>query len=440
MKKVLLLLSVVTLVLTAVFVVGCAKDAQDVYAVSVSVPPQKLSYYAGEALDMTGCKLLVRTHSGNDYTVDVTNDMVKGFNNNYGDHTMTISYEIGSSVFNTTLKYSVTNPFAVSAEITKNPDKLVYVDGDRVDLSGIVVRVKFSDGSEGDRTENAFSVTPAIVTMGMSEVSAKINNVTVTIPVTVEQKAVSAITVSTLPKTSYLEGDYFDATGMVVKYVYNNGEIGSVATYFVDSQEPLRYGETSVEVFTYNANAKLTAKVPIIVEKRNVSSIVADISKIKTVFLKDMPVDLEGLTATVVCEDSTIIAELDDLDLYVGGVPLSSKTLPVGTSKVDVYYKYATDSTAHDTVTITVTSEIVLTGFKLVSPIEQTEYQVGDEVSLRGLWLFGVYNDGSEEEVANGFDFAEGVTYSPETVAEDDTEIVLSYKNLTYSIPITVVE
>lgn len=442
MKKILLLFIALSLIITVGLSVGCdKKDASDIYAVSISVSPNKLTYYAGESLDMTGCKLLVRTHSGNDYTVDVTNDMVSGFDNTYGDHTMTISYEVKGATFNTRLKYNVTKPLATKAEIVSAPDKIAYVDGDAVDLTGFVAKVTFSDGSEGERTENAFSVTPSVVSMNTTEIIAKINNISLTIPITVEAKKVNAIKVTTLPKTTYVEGDSFDPTGMKVKYVYNNGEVSGDANYYLSSYEPLLYGDEYVEVIAYNAGEQLTTKVAVTVQARILSVISVDLTEVKRIFLKDMPVDLTGLRATVVCADgTTIVAEKDDLVLYVGGVAIDNKNFTVGNHNIDVYYKYATDSDVHDTFTVTVTAERVLTQFKVISEAEITEYHVGDEVSFRGLWIFGVYNDDSEEQVIDGSDFAEGVTYTPEVIEETTTEIVISYKDLTYSIPITILE
>ena len=115
-------------------------------------------------------------------------------------------------------------------------------------------------------------------------------------------------------------------------------------------------------------------------------------------------------------------------------------TLSAGEYSLDVYYKFATDSTVRDSFTIIVTDSIDIVEIKEFSPAEITEYQVEDSVSLRGLRLFAVFNDNSEIEIVNGGDIAQGVSYSPEFIGSDTTQIVITYMGLTYSYQITVLD
>ena len=82
-------------------ITGVSKDlcvrvrtAEVIDCVKLSLPPYKLIYTEGkDPLDVNGCKLIIEYKSGNSATVDVTPDMVSGFDNTGpGAQTLTVSY------------------------------------------------------------------------------------------------------------------------------------------------------------------------------------------------------------------------------------------------------------------------------------------------------------------------------------------------------------
>ena len=73
---------------------GVLPPNQTVQSIQIAQNPDKLSYlHTLEALDVTGGKLLLTYADGSTATVDITADMVDGFNNaNIGTNTITVSY------------------------------------------------------------------------------------------------------------------------------------------------------------------------------------------------------------------------------------------------------------------------------------------------------------------------------------------------------------
>ena len=71
-------------------------------------PPNKLEYILGESLDLTGAKLKAYYNYGSPAVIDVTYDMVYGYNKNVsGEQTITVTYK----EFVTSFKITVINPY-----------------------------------------------------------------------------------------------------------------------------------------------------------------------------------------------------------------------------------------------------------------------------------------------------------------------------------------
>lgn len=124
-------------------------------------------------------------------------------------------------------------------EITTTPTKTSYKAGEKISLSGMVVKANYSDGSSQDIT-SACTFSPAAGTV-VYEDTDKITvtwvwdkaNITyqTSQPITVA-RVLSAITISTQPtKRSYAQGDKLDLSGMVVRATYTSGKTAIVTGY-----------------------------------------------------------------------------------------------------------------------------------------------------------------------------------------------------------------
>jgi len=80
-------------------------------------------------------------------------------------------------------------------------------------------------------------------------------------------KTLESISITSLPtKTDYVEGDFFDRTGMVVTALYSDSSTSKVTTYTVDKTGALKLTDTTVTVTyqkkTATLNITITAKPP----------------------------------------------------------------------------------------------------------------------------------------------------------------------------------
>lgn len=124
-------------------------------------------------------------------------------------------------------------------EVTTAPTKTSYKAGEKINLSGMVVKASFSDGSSQDITSQC-TFSPSAGTT-VYENTTKINVTWVWDKVNVTYKTSQAITVTrvlssiaitTQPtKMNYTKGETLNLSGMVVKATFNSGNSAVVTSY-----------------------------------------------------------------------------------------------------------------------------------------------------------------------------------------------------------------
>lgn len=170
-----------------------------------------------------------------------------------------------------TMKKVTINPAPIPTELVlTSPTKTSYTAGETLDLTGIAVKAKFSDGTEQDVTSEC-TFSPANGTVlyeDTSEVVVSWNHggaatYTAKQPITVK-RVLTGLSITTQPaKTSYYKGDTLDLTGMVVTATFNSGateEVTSLCTSNPAAGSALSsYGTVTVTVtYTENGVTKTT--------------------------------------------------------------------------------------------------------------------------------------------------------------------------------------
>ena len=131
--------------------------------------------------------------------------------------------------------------FPTGIAITTPPTKTSYKAGESINISGMVVKASYSDGTEADVTsECTFSpsagtvvyedTSKITVTWTWSELGTPMTYTT-NQQITVT-RVLSSISITTQPtKTSYVKGETLDLSGMVVKATFNSGATANVTGY-----------------------------------------------------------------------------------------------------------------------------------------------------------------------------------------------------------------
>ena len=181
----------------------------EVDSLTITTAATKTSYLEGETLDTTG---LVVTATAGLLSGNVTSECVitPQVLDTPGTQTITIAY--GGQ----TVTYDVTVA-AITLSITTQPTKTDYIQGETLDLTGIVVTASATGYTEDVTADCTFSPAngSTLSTAGTITITATYGSKTATTSVTVN--AISAIAITTQPtKTAYILGDTLDLTGLVV--------------------------------------------------------------------------------------------------------------------------------------------------------------------------------------------------------------------------------
>ena len=136
-----------------------------------------------------------------------------------------------------------------SIEVTKQPKKTSYYEGDVFDASGMEIEVTYEDDSK--RTvAGGFEYDKTPLGKDTDMVTVSFGGKIAEIAISVQELVLEEISIDTPPtKTEYVEGEYFNPSGMVVKAKYNSGNTVEITDYTY-SREALKKGDTEV-VITY---------------------------------------------------------------------------------------------------------------------------------------------------------------------------------------------
>lgn len=200
-------------------------EAKSISSITMSSLPNKLSYIENyEELDISGGKVKLNYNNGTSDVIDLTEDMVVGFDNStVGKCTIDVYYEGVMTSFDVNIiARSVTD-----IEMARFPDNLIYLEGrDALDTTGGKIRVYYNDN-----TEEEIDLTPAMVS-GFSNSSVGVRTLTVTyqgktttFEVEIIEKTLIGIEIADLPaKLTFIEGkDYLSVTGGRIRLLYDNG-------------------------------------------------------------------------------------------------------------------------------------------------------------------------------------------------------------------------
>ena len=170
--------------------------------------------------------------------------------------------------------YIVPSADVTSIEVTTAPTKTEYMAGEAFDPTGMVVTATFDDGSSQvvtDYTLNPDTTTPLTADVESIEISYTYDDKTVTTtqPITVTERIVQSIEITANPaKMSYVVGQEFDQTGMVVTATYDNGDPADVTSECTFSPSVFEEtGESVTVTVTHNPSQKTATLNVKVIEK-----------------------------------------------------------------------------------------------------------------------------------------------------------------------------
>ena len=203
--------------------------------IEITTNPNKTAYEEGEKFDKTGMVVTAiysdsSKETVTDYAYTPTGSLTKN------DTKITITYKDKTATVTITVKEKtppVVEKTLEKIEVTTNPNKTEYEEGEKFDKTGMVVTAVYSDNSRETVTDYTYAPTGSL-TANDKRVIITYKGKTTTISISVKkiEKVLERLEITAPPsKTTYKEGEKFDSTGMVVTAIYSDGTREIITNY-----------------------------------------------------------------------------------------------------------------------------------------------------------------------------------------------------------------
>ena len=383
--------------------------------IAIKTLPNNTTYYVGDTLDTTGLTLTATYNNGTTKTITSGFTCTPTTLDTAGAQKITVSYGGKTTSFNLTVENVVLSKIAIKT----NPAKTSYYAGDTLNTSGLTLTATYNNGTTKTIT-NGFTCTPTTLsTAGTQKVTVTYGGKTANFNVTVTAVTVSSISIKTTPsKMSYFVGDTLDTTGLTLTATYNNGTTKTVSSGFTCTPEALNTAGSQEITVTYSGK---TTTFDVNVENIALLSIAIKTNPTKTSYYVGDTLNTSGLTLTATYNNGTT-------KTISSGFACTPTTLDaIGTQMINVVYG---EKTAEFTVNVTAVS---VSSIAVKTMPLNTEYFVGDTLSMEGLTLTVTYNNGKTETVSSGF------TCTPTVLETEGTQkITVAYGGKTASFNVSV--
>ena len=377
--------------------------------ISIKSNPSKVEYLEGkDAFDVTGGKITLKYESGKTEDIDMTKDMVSGFDNTkVGKQTLTVTYEGKTATFDVTIKAKS----LAGISIKSNPSKVEYLEGkDTLDVTGGKITLTYDNGTTED-----IDLTKDMVS-GFDNTKVRKQTLTVTyegktatFDVTVKAKSLSEISIKSNPtKLEYVEGTDLDVTGGKITLTYDNGTTEEVdlTKEMISGFDNTKVGKQTLTV-TYEGK---TATFDVTIKAKSVSEISIKSKPDKLEYIEGSKLKVTGGKITLTYDNGTT----EDIDMTKEMISGFDNT-KVGKQTLTVTYEGKTA-----TFDVTVTEK-----GKIEEDTEQQEKNAGQasiEVDDDAIDL----TEEEEEAMDDGLDIIVSleVTDITDTVPEEDKKLV----------------
>ena len=231
------------------------------------------------------------------------------------DEKVIVTYGGKSAEFEITVKENT----VTKLEITEQPTKIEYIEGQNFDATGMVIKGILLDGTEKEITDYTIENGRGL-SKNIKEVEIKYGKFSMYVPITVKENIVTKIAITKQPdKTQYFIGESFDKTGMIVTATFLDGTKKEITNYQITKTDALGIKDKiiTIECDGMTADIAITVKeiVYTVLEGENRKfiknydkdisiKIDADVTLFQKVFIDDEEIDKSNY---VITSGSTIV-------------------------------------------------------------------------------------------------------------------------------------
>ena len=349
--------------------------------VSVISWPLKTEYMTGDELVLDGCMINVVYTSGASELLSVTPDMISGYDNTQvGEQTVSVTYRGQTDSFPVTV---TERPAVTGISLITLPQTTEFRVGTAFDFSGAQLKVSYSDG-----TMQMIPVTEAMTSggninrIGKHTITVTYGGQSTTFEVTVTPVSLSSLRLATLPqKTTYLEGQELDLTGMTLYAVMNNETENPVTSGYTVSGYESTVGTHKVTI-QYMGK---TVAFEVTVQQKTLVSLVLEKAPTRKEYIAGEAFDDTGMKL-VATYDNGDVETVTDYELSGFDALPGEKTVVITLGGKYVSFP------------ITVRAREI-TDFRITSYPVKLAYLQYEDMDLTGMEVKVTYNDGTTELV-----------------------------------------
>lgn len=196
-----------------------------VSSISVASMPEKTDYVQGDSFDSTGLEINVWYDNGNQALVNAGFTTTPEKFRDAGSQTVTVNYMGAACSFSVNVEKG--EPTVESLSVMKMPAKTVYTVGDRMDSSGLSIRVYTDQGYE-DISSGFTCIPNSFMAAGTQTVTVqyKGKSCTFTVEVKEAEEQLQGISINSMPsKLSYIRGEQLDTAGLTLLISTSSGNM-----------------------------------------------------------------------------------------------------------------------------------------------------------------------------------------------------------------------
>ena len=224
--------------------------------------------------------------------------------------------------------------------------------------------------------------------------------------------ALTGIAVTAAPaKTSYVEGQSFDPTGMEITAAYSDGTSEVVSGWTVTDGEALTAGKQSVTISYTEDGVEATTTQAVTVVTKVPTALTVKTAPAKTAYVAGQAFDPTGMVVVATYNDGTS-AETKSY-VVIGGDALTE-------GQTSVTISYTSGETVTTTQAITVVAKVP-TGITVKKAPAKTAYVAGENFDPTGMVVEAAYNDGTTAEIT-GYEVING-----NALTAGQTSVTISY-------------
>lgn len=401
--------------------------------ISIESAPSNTTVKEGQKLDVTGGTVKVVYDNGTSKVVDLTADMVSGFDNTkIGEQEVTVTFVEGNVSKTTTFQVTVVEKAVEAIVLTSAPTNLTVLEGKEIDFAGATLKVVYDNGTEDFNV----ALTKDMIS-GFDNRKIGEQNITVcyagkelkdAFTVTVIEKSVKNVEITKNDVTEVKEGKVLTFAGELT-VTYDNGDVETVAftsdavkvdTSAVDTTKPGTYKVSLA--YTDKKNETHTLSYDVVVVEKVLEKIEITTKPSKTSIVEGTKLDVTDGVITLYYDNDTTATVAMTNDMISG-----FDNAKIGNQTVTVTYA---GKTTELEVTVAAKSVAEVT---LVSAPTATTVTEGLELDLAGGKIHVVYDNGTEEDMNIS---AGMLTLDNKTVGKQTATVTYGGKTVTFEVEV----